>query len=449
MEVKVVILAWWSWTRLWPLSRKYYPKQFLQLKELQGKSLFEQTFERALKLTNIENIYVITNKDYKFHCMNQANIEEKNIILEPEWKNTMWAISLWFDYFSKEDVALILPSDHIIKDEDVFIETVQKSIKHTNQSIITFWIKPTQAHTGYGYISTKTQNQDISDVVEFKEKPDKQTAVKYIENGYYWNAGIFLLKKEVFTNELQQNNKEYYNIIKNWVLKNFDKLPDVSIDYWLLEKTNNIKMSKLDIYWNDLWSFDSIQEYLEDINYKNENTINIDGKDNFIMCEKKDKLITNVWVSNLIVVDTDDALLIANKWDSQKVKELVKTLKKDKKNILNYSNTVYRPWWKYTIIDEWTGFKTKRLTVLPWKKLSSQLHYHRSEHWVIVSGTAKITLDDKEIILSKWESTYIPIWSKHRVENCWKVDLHIIESQIWDYLEEDDIVRFDDVFWRK
>jgi mannose-1-phosphate guanylyltransferase/mannose-6-phosphate isomerase len=448
MSLKVLILAWWSGTRLWPLSRKNYPKQFIKLKEFDDISFFEKCVERAKKITDINNIYVITNKDYKFHCMNQSNIDEWNIIVETQAKNTLWAISLWIEWWKKDDIFLILPSDHIIKNEEKFSEMINNSLEDAKKSIITFWIKPSKIHTWYWYISFEKKWNYPYIVNSFKEKPNKKTAKEYIDKWYYWNAWIFMFSKEIFLKELEKNNKEYFELIKNWASKNFKNLPDLSIDYWLLEKSNNIKITPLDIYWNDLWWFEAFFEYFEEHNIK-KNYYNVEWKNNNLIQTNKNKEIAFIWVNDLIVIDTDDALLISKNWETSKVKKILEKLKQKEKYHTDFWLTVYRPWWSYTIIDEWKWFKTKRLTVLPWKKLSSQLHHHRSEHWVVVSWTAKISLNDKEILLTKWESTYISIWTKHRLENCWKIDLHIIESQIWDYLEENDIIRYEDDFGRK
>lgn len=447
MSLKVLILAGWSWTRLWPLSRKNYPKQFIKLKEFGNISFFEKCVARANKITDSSNIYIVTNKDYKFHCMNQSNIDESNIIIESQAKNTLWAISLWIEWWNDDDIFLILSSDHIIKDEDIFVEMINKSLEDAKKSIITFWIKPTKPHTWYWYINFNTIWNIPYKVINFKEKPDEVSAIKYIENWYYWNAWIFMFSKKIFLEELETCNKNYYELIKNWASKKFEQLPDLSIDYWLLEKSDNIKITPLNIYWNDLGWFEAFLEYFEENNI-NSDYSNIESENNFLIQTNNNKEVAFIWVCDLIVVDTKDALLISKKWETSKVKNILEQLKEQNKYQTDYWTTVYRPWWSYTIIDEWKTYKTKRLTVLAWKKLSSQMHHHRSEHWVVVSGTAKITLNDKEILLSKWESTYIPIWTTHRLENVWKIDLHIIESQIWDYLEEDDIIRFDDIYGR-
>lgn len=446
-NIKVLILAWWSWTRLWPLSRKYYPKQFLKIKEFWDNSFFEKAFDRALKITSKENIFIITNSNYKFHSLNQSSINESQIIIESEAKNTLWAIALWIESWNDDDVFLVLSSDHLIGDEELFAKNVLLYTKQAQESILIFGIKPNSPNTWYGYINFEKNSLPPHKVLEFKEKPNLETAKTYIKNWYMWNAWIFMFSKKVFFDELKAHNKDYYDIIKTWVWSNFSKLPDLSIDYWLLEKTNNIKIVPLDIYWNDLGSFDAFKEYFIENNISYDKT-QIDASWNTAIVESREKEVAFIWVDDLIVVDTKDALLISKSGQTQKVKEVLEYLKSKNKTHTDFWMTVYRPWWSYTIVDEWIWFKSKRLTVIPGKKLSSQMHHHRSEHWVVVSGTAKVTLNDKEFLLQKWESTYIPIWTKHRLENPWKTTLHIIESQIGDYLEEDDIVRYDDDFWR-
>lgn len=445
-NLKVLILAWWSGTRLWPLSRKYYPKQFIKLKEFGWESFFEKAYKRALKITSKENIFIITNNDYKFHCLNQSNIDEKNILVEKVAKNTLWAISLWISKWNDNDVFVVLSSDHLMKDEEKFVWLILKNQEFAKESLITFGITPTSPHTWYWYINIEKKWEIPYKVNKFVEKPDFETAKRYINEWYFWNWWIFMFWKKVFLNELQKANKDYAKLVED-IDNNFEKLPDLSIDYWLLEHTSNISLVPLPIYWNDLWWFEAFKEYFEEENISTQK-IEIDAKNNTVINDNLNKEIALIWVDDLIVVETKDALLISKAWESQKVKKVLEELKVNKKVQSDFWLTVYRPWGSYTIVDEWVWFKSKRLSVIPWKKLSFQMHHHRSEHWVVVSGTAKVTLNDKEFLLQKWESTYIPIWTKHRLENPGKVDLHIIESQIGDYLEEDDIVRFDDDFGR-
>lgn len=452
---KVIILAWWSWTRLWPISRKYYPKQFIKLKELDNLSLFQITLKRALLIDSKQNILIVTNENYKFHCINQAQdlgiqLDDSQLCIEPVAKNTLWAITFAISKLRKDEIWVVIPSDHIIWNDNIFAESIKNNLELAKKSLITFWIKPTGPHTWYGYISCQKSKLLPYKVNEFQEKPIISNAKLFVKKWYYWNAWIFMFSKQLYLRELKKYNKQYFEMFtKNTDIKEiFNTIPDISIDYWLLEKSKNIYMIPLNIYWNDLWSFDSFDEYLQNIWYTNNNQIQINANNNFVMTDNNKK-IWIIWVNDLIIIDTKDSLLISKKWETQWIKKIVEILNNGWCTEAKYWLTVYRPWWSYTIIDEWVWFKTKRITVLNWKKLSSQMHYHRSEHWVVVSWTAIVTIWDNEIILKKWESVFIPAWTKHRLENRWKLPLHIIESQIWDYLEEDDIVRYDDDFWRK
>jgi mannose-1-phosphate guanylyltransferase/mannose-6-phosphate isomerase len=487
MKIYSIILAGGSGTRLWPISRKYYPKQFIKLAELWGASLFQNTLKRAILISKVEDILIATNIDYKYHCITQASeiwikLKECQILIEPMAKNTLWAITFAMKNIENDSLWLILPSDQVIENEDKFIITINESKEIAQKSLITFWIKPFCPHTWYGYINPILSKETPYKVKEFKEKPNKETAKKFINNWYLWNSGIFLFWKEIFFSELKKHSKAIFDIFERneqeiyspyygyeqtakweekksnskllfekekYINEAFNALPDLSIDYGLLEKSNNIYVTPLDTYWNDLWSFDSIDEYLKEKKWKNNNLLEVDAKNNFFIGEIKDKKVAVIWLDDCIIIDTKDALLVSKKWESQKIKDVVNILKEENKQLVNFWQTVYRPWGSYTIIDEGTWFKTKRITVLNNKKLSLQMHYHRSEHWVVVDGTAVVTVWEEEKIVRKWESVFIPSGFKHRLENKWKTELHIIESQIWDYLEEDDIVRFDDDFWRK
>lgn len=448
-------MAWWSGTRLWPISRKFYPKQFIKVRELWDISLFQKTILRASRISSLSDILITTNINYKFHVLTQAHevgvkIKEEQILVEPQAKNTLPWIAYAMDNLDKTDLWLILPSDHIIEDEEVFIKTILDASETATKWLVTFGIAPFCPHTWYWYIDVDKKTKSPFKVKSFKEKPDEKTAKQFIKDWYFWNAWIFLFSKEVFFSELNKNNNEFYKIF-TWekdIKTLFEKIPEVSIDYGLLEKSDNIYLMPLPIYWNDLWSFDAIDDYLAGKNFKNPDIIQVDAKNNFILSETENKKVALIGLDDLIVVDTKDALLISKKWATQKIKDVVNLLKKDNSSLADYWVTVYRPWWSYTIIDEWVGFKSKRLTVISGKKLSLQMHYHRSEHWVVVNWTAVVTIWDEVKTVRKWESVYIPSGFKHRLENPGKLELHLIESQIWDYLEEDDIVRFDDDFWR-
>lgn len=447
-NLKIVILAGGFWTRLWPLSRKTSPKQFCKLRELWWKSLFQLALERALFLTKEENIFVVAAKEILFHSDIQSkelwiNLKKENFIIQPDMKETLPIIALATKKIWKENI-LIMPSDHIIDDNSKFRDSVFLWEKLVKNSIVLFWVKPIKEETAYWYIEKK-DNKNISQVKNFYEKPDIQKAKKYIEKWFLWNSGIFLYDSSFFWSELEKVDKKLKDLILSDKSDDdiFKEVEPISIDVWLSEKSKNISCIDLNLYWNDLWSFDSIWEYIKEKDIKNE-TVIIEGKskNNIVLNEDRNKDIVLIDVDDLLVIDHEDVLLISKKWSSQKVKKVIKK----SKNLI--WQTEYRPWWKFRILEEWKWYKTKNITVFPWKKLSLQMHYHRSEHWVVVSWSAKATIWEEEKILEKWESIFVPIWKKHRLENPWKLPLVIIESQIWDYLEEDDIVRFEDDFGR-
>lgn len=446
-NIKCLILAWWSWTRLWPISRETSPKQFAILKELWNKSLYQLTLLRALKLTNIDNIYIVATKNNYFHAIIQAEnlwykINQKNIIIQPQMKETLPIVALSSRIIWNWNI-LMMPSDHLIQDEQNFVEIIKNNTNLLEKWILTFWIKPSKIETWYWYIEKNSENK----VLNFHEKPDFKTAWEYIENWFLWNSWIYFFNKDLFFEELKLLQKNIYDLILD---KNktddeiFEQIQAISFDNWISEKSNKMFCINMDIKWSDLWSFDSIWEYIEENNIILENIIQTwDTKNNVVIWENNNKEIALIDVQDLLIVDNDDVLLISKRWSSQKVKELLKKTKK-----INW-NTEYRPWWSFSVLSVWPWYKTKKISVLPWKKLSLQSHHHRSEHWVVVEWTALVTIWEKEILVKKSESVFIPVWEKHRLENPWKIPLSVIESQIWDYLEEDDIIRYDDDFGRK
>lgn len=461
--MKIVILAGGGGSRLFPLSRSCYPKQFLHIAG--EKSLLVQTVERFLGVVAPEDIIIVTNKDYIYHVqaeLKEAGAEAAHIITEPVGRNTAPAISLAVAYVKEkldaaaDEIIFISPADHLIKPVDEFRKVITKAEPLAKESkIVTFGIVPDKPETGYGYIKAAGKIDGNAYTVEaFKEKPDEVTAVSYIKAGcYYWNSGMFMFSLQTMEQELEVHAPDIYGIYQNGyyaMLSDFTAMPDISIDYAVAEKSTQMALVPLaGIYWNDIGSWDAIAETFSDStgNMYSGDVIAENCSNTMILGQER--LIAGLDLQNLMVIDTPDVLLVAQKGKSQDVKKLVNKLKKEKRKEVDENRTMYRPWGSYTILAEGDGYKVKRITINPGAKLSLQLHYHRSEHWTVISGTGKLTLDDKEVFFRENESTYIPIGVRHRLENPGKLPLSIIEVQNGKYLAEDDIVRFDDVYGRE
>lgn len=452
-----IILCGGKGTRLWPISRKLYPKQFCKL--IDNYSLFQHTINR--NNTFCEKSIIVTNNDQYFLAHNQLtelNIQNDTFLLEPVGRNTAPAITLACLNLKSEDIVLVTPSDHLIGDLKEYEKVLQDAKDLARKGyIVTLGISPDYPETGYGYI----QSQGF-DVVSFKEKPDIETAKLYLEKGnFYWNSGMFIFKVGVYMEELKKyapdilskSQNAYSNAVKENPLKinliDMMKIPENSIDYSVMEKSNKIKMIPSNIRWSDLGSFEALYKNLTkntEGNVTSEKNININSKNNMIL--SNNRIISTIDVEDLIIVDTPDALLISKKGSSHKVKEVVKEIQKVKPDICNSNVTVNRPWGTYTVLEEGYRHKIKKIVVKPHEKLSLQKHYHRNEHWIVVNGTAKIIVGDKELIVRENESSYIPMGEIHRLENPGRIDLVIIEIQVGDYLEEDDIVRIEDDYKR-
>ncbi len=459
--MKIIILAGGGGTRLFPLSRTCFPKQFLKLGNEQ--SLLVQTVTRFLPLVQPADIVVITNQEYLHHVKAElaaCNAQAAHIVLEPVGRNTAPAIALAAQYCLDElgvasnEVLLVTPSDHVIQGNRTFLEVVNKAAAAAGTGrLVTFGIKPDKPETGYGYIQAGAACEAGFIVQAFQEKPDEATAEKYLADGnYFWNSGMFAFTIDCIMAELQQHQPEIYKLASEGydeLLARFAELPGISIDYAVAEKSANVVTVPLTSYWNDIGSWDAIYDVLakdEQGNAVQGDCLPLDCSNTLML--GRSRLIAGIGLEDLLVVETDDVILVAKKGESQKVRELVNSLKKQGRKEANENTTMYRPWGSYTVLGEGPGYKTKRITVSPGQQLSLQLHYHRSEHWIVTAGAAKVTIGETEKMVHENESVFVPQSTKHRLENPGRIPLEIIEVQNGSYLEEDDIVRFDDVYGR-
>ncbi|MGL1935269.1 MAG: mannose-1-phosphate guanylyltransferase/mannose-6-phosphate isomerase [Fibrobacterales bacterium] len=451
-----IIICGGAGTRLWPISRTLLPKQFVRL--FSGRSLFMETVARNQEVCNSE--FIVSNQAQQFLAEDQLRelkVTNNKYLLEPVGRNTAPAIALPCLTLDPDDIVLVTPSDQLITKQDDYLKAVQDAKKLAEEGhLVTFGIKPTFPETGFGYIEANG-----NDVVKFREKPSKKKAEEYISKGnFYWNSGMFCFKAGVFLEELKKYNPEILDACKKALKETTGEkilidtddmlnIPKDSIDYAVMEKSSIVKVVPADIGWSDLGSFDALYDELPKDDSGNtvaENLINVDSKNNLVLTNGRK--VALVGVEDMIIVDTPDALLITPKGSSQKVKDVVNQLEKEGSDLHHNNITTYRPWGSYTILQDYKGYKVKRIVVKSGKRISLQKHMHRSEHWVVVSGTATVTVDKKEMIVRPNESTYIPIGTEHRLENQGIVDLVIIEAQVGEYTGEDDIIRIEDDYNR-
>lgn len=464
-----VIMAGGSGTRLWPLSRSNFPKQFLSLDG--DKTMLQNTLTRLNNFQHSPPV-LICNEEHRFIAaeqIRQISVTHNGIILEPFGRNTAPAIALAAFKMAKQakdSILLVLAADHLIQDEQEFADKVKIAKVLAEQNyLVTFGIVPDKPETGFGYIKKGGAMDNMSFVVDsFVEKPNSDKAKAYLDSGdYLWNSGMFMFKAAQYLKELRAYRPDIYDACERAIeveskdldfirinRQEFELCPDDSIDYAVMEKTNRAVVIPLNAGWSDVGGFSS----LLDVSDKDENgnslkgdVISFDTTNTLAISD--DKLVATLGVKDLVIVNTKDAVLVANKDKAQDVKKIVNKLNTQERPEASCHREVYRPWGKYDSTDNGNRFQVKRITVNPGAKLSVQMHHHRAEHWIVVSGTAKVTNGQNEILLTENQSTYIPVGVIHALENPGKVPLELIEVQSGSYLGEDDIVRFEDKYGRK
>jgi len=443
--MKTLILAGGVGKSLFPLSREQYPKQFLRFNH---HSLFQMAVKRALKISPPEEICVVTSNSQKFMVLDQlseigADVE---VLLEPEPRGTLPAVYFAIKKTNAKKV-LVMPSDHVVTANDEYLNALRKSEKLCRSYLVAFGIKAKEANPNYGYIKAGKAISGGYKIDKFVEKPED--AATLVSEGYLWNTGMYVFNTKLFTEECRKFCPDVGKAFEKGANFAYSTLPRLSLDKEIMEKTSRGAVVQMGAHWNDVGSFDAVYELLQkDANgngVRGEFT-SIESKNNVVI---GDKLIATIGLENTVVVETRDITLVCPRKEAAKVKKVVEILKERNDKRIESHTTVYRPWGSYTVLEKGPAYKVKRITVKPGKRLSLQMHFHRSEHWVVVRGTARVTIGDKEFILRNGESTFVPAGTKHRLENPGLIPLDIIEAQIGEYIEEDDIVRFDDDFGRE
>ena len=474
VNLQPVILSGGTGTRLWPISRFSLPKQYLCLDDNNKYTMLQNTYLRLNNINNISPPVIICNEEHRFivaEQMREINISPKSIILEQFGRNTCPAILLSALMMEKEcidPILLVLSADHKITNKDNFSNSIEEGVKYANNGkIVIFGVSPTNAETGYGYIESYEELSEIntsSKVKKFIEKPNLSIAKQFlIDKHFSWNSGIFMFKVSTIIKEIERLDPEMLRICKDSLIGGdkdlnfqrlnneiFSKCPSSPIDISVMEKTELGIVIRMDCGWNDLGNWQSIwKDSQKDLN-KNTSIGKVflkNSKNSYLRSESR--LLVGIGLDNLLAIETDDAILIANKDSSNSIKDLVQELEQENFSESNTNSKVYRPWGNYKTISQGSTWKVKKIEINSNASLSLQLHKHRSEHWVVVNGIAQVEIDQKHIILKENQSIYVPLGSKHRLSNPGNNLLTLIEVQSGKYLEEDDIIRFDDIYGRK
>lgn len=468
-----IVLSGGSGTRLWPLSRSMYPKQFIRFSADQSSSFLECSLKRLASVKGISDPIIVSNSDHRFLVkeeVERAGLPVQAIVLEPVARNTAAAIAVAAQLVERQDptgILVVMPSDHVIKHEPAFLEAVHRAAKvAATGKLVLFGIEPASPHTGYGYVRRGPELEGFEgafSVDGFVEKPDKETAEHYLTSGtYYWNSGIFVLSARAFLDELNRLEPLIANAARNAVSKAkedvgclrldaqaFAEAPSISVDYAVMERTDKAAVLPIDVGWSDVGAWSSLWELAErdgDGNAVQGDALLQSTSDCYVHSDRA--LVSTLGVKDLIIVDTPDALLVADRNRTQEVSAIVARLKRANRKELEQHLRNYRPWGYFESLSIGPRFQVKLLHVKPGAKLSMQMHHHRSEHWVVVQGTAKVSIGGEEKLVRENESVYIAATQWHRLENPGKTPLEMIEVQIGTYLGEDDILRGDDVYNR-
>ena len=470
MTLYPVILSGGSGSRLWPLSREYFPKPLLPL--VSEQTLLQETATRLDGLAGLGDAVYVCNEEHRFLVAEQIAELGKTpstIILEPEGRNTAPALTLAALYLVKRDadaMMVVMPADHVMTAPQQFVEAVEQGSHNAEQgALVTFGIVPASPETGYGYIKRDQQVDDSAAyrVARFVEKPDRETAEQYVSEGdYFWNSGIFLMRADRWLDEISQHRPDILKACRQAMNKgtqdsdffrvnkqDFHECPGDSIDYAVMEKTERAVVMPISAGWSDIGAWSALWDVCDrdaDGNVMQGDVIAEDTRNAFLVAQHR--CLATVGLDDVVVIETADAVLVASKDKAQDVKAIVSRLKESGREEHKVHRQVYRPWGSYEGIDEGPRFQVKRLTVKPGAQLSLQMHHHRAEHWVVVKGTARVTSGEQTFDLHENESTYIPIGQTHRLENPGNIPLEVIEIQSGSYLGEDDIVRFEDVYDR-